>query len=99
MHTIRFPLWMFEEKVLRRVDRNDYYFVFYLLCFVLLVQKVKADSKQTNKQRKWRGAYRANKPLSDKRETRDWLILTDTINLEKYTTSEKSSSTHSHQTE
>ncbi len=30
-------------------------------------------------------AYRTNKPLSEKWETRDWLILTDTINLEKYT--------------
>ncbi len=45
MHTIRLPPWMFEDV---GVDRNDYYFVFYLRCFVLLVQKVKADSKQTN---------------------------------------------------
>ncbi len=59
-----------SRKVLRRVYRNYYYFVFYHWCFVLLVQKVKADSKQTNSERGGE-AYRTNKPLSEKWETRD----------------------------
>lgn len=49
MHTIH-CVWY----VLRRVVRYDYYFVSPLRCFVLLVQKVKADSKQTNKQQTWK---------------------------------------------
>lgn len=50
LHTIQFPPKTFEEEILRGVGRNDYCFVLHLWCFVLLVQKVKADSKQTNKQ-------------------------------------------------